>query len=121
MKLDAKLVEVRDDATCMPVMAIRMKTDDWNDEAKVWGIHTRSGYPRDGSGIVMMVLADQRAQVDPYGWSDHHTLGLAHHYIYENFDSLKDGDVLDVRVLRKERTVPVESDRFYRWDATGVE
>lgn len=110
MKLEAKALEIRDEGTCIAAVAIRMLAEP-SDPAQEWLIHSRSGYPRDGSGIVLMHLGDQLANVDPYSWP-RRTMGNAHHYIYNNFDALVDGQVVDVRVLLGEATEAVASDRF---------
>lgn len=107
-----KILEIRDEGTHIPALAIRMLAES---DVQHYYVHGRCGYPKDGSGIVLMHLDNQKATVDPYAWPDmgfgRRTLGNAHNYIYEHFDELKDGDVVDVRVILGERKEPAESDR----------
>lgn len=103
-----KTLEVRDEGTHIPVLAIRMLAEN---EVQDYYIHGRTGHPRDGTGIVMMRLSDHRASVDPYHWGDR-THANAHHYIYENFDALSDGDVVDVRHILGEADAPCKSERL---------
>lgn len=107
--LQSKLVEIRDEGTCILAVAIRMLAKDY---VQGWFIHGRSGYPRDGSGIVLMRLGDQRASVDPYSW-ERRTMGNAHHWIYHHFDEIVDGQVVDVRVILGETIAAVISDRIH--------
>jgi hypothetical protein len=106
--IETKVLEIRDEGTCIPVIALRMLA---HDPVRAYYIHDRCGYPQNGSGIVVMTLADQRASVDPYAW-ERRTMGNAHNYIYNNFDRLKDGDVVDVRVIVGEAKEPVTSERL---------
>jgi len=109
-----KILEIRDEGTHIPVLAVRMLAE--NDVQRYY-VHGRCGYPKDGSGIVVMHLDNQKATVDPYDWPSMgfgtRTMGNAHNFIYENFDKLSDGDVVDVRMILGETKEPVESDRFY--------
>lgn len=104
-----KILEVRDDGTHIPVMAIKMLAED---DVQAYYVHGRAGYPRDGTGIIMMELNHQKAHVDPYDWPNPRT-GAAHDYIYRHFDELTDGQVIDIRVVLGEAVDPVKSDRFY--------
>lgn len=108
--METKVIEVRDEGTFILVLAIRMDAAP-NDIVRNWAIHYRSGYPRDGSAIVVMRLSDQKATVDPYDWGNR-TMGTAHDFIYNNFDSLKDGDVVDVQVILGETEAPKISERI---------
>jgi len=114
MKLEAKALEIRDRATCIPGLAIRMLAEP-GDVAQEWLFHSKAGYPRDGSGIVLMHMDDQRAHSDPYDWVGSRTMCAAHQYIQEHFDDLKDGEVVDVRVILGEEKVPAETDRLFEW------
>ena len=118
MQLESRVIEIRDECTCIPAIAIRVRNTvhvrNINAfETCEWLIHTRSGYPENGSGIVLMRLSDQEATVDPYAWGGR-TMPTAHHYVYEHFDELEDGQVLDVRVVLGEADKAVKSDRFWQ-------
>lgn len=117
MKLDTRLLEIRDDGTHIPALAIRMVGAN---AVQAYYIHSRCGYPKDGSGIVLMHLDSQKATVDPYAWQalgfGGRTMGNAHDFIAKNFDQLNDGQVIDVRVILGEESEPVISDRFYNYE-----
>ena len=103
--MQIKFFEIRDEATCIPVMAIKMKTHD--EVSKLF--LRRGGYPESGSAVILMDLSDQSASVDPYSWGGR-TRPVAHNHIYDNFNKLKDGSVVDVRVLLGETRFAVISE-----------
>ena len=100
-----KFLEIRDEATCIPVMAIQMLGDSGIQYKYLW----REGYPLDGSSIVLMRLSDQEAHIDPFDWSGR-TMPAAHSDILSRFSLLSDGQVIDVRVFLKEQENPVEAE-----------
>lgn len=106
--MQVKTLEVRDEGTCIPVLAIKMYTED---PIQRYYVHYRCGYPPDGTGIVMMRLTDQKASVDPYEWGDR-THAVAHNHIYNHFNELKDGDVVDVSFIQGETDTKKVSERF---------
>lgn len=94
-----KMIEIRDSMTCIPTVAIKMLACDPVEQKFLW----RCGYPKDGSSITLMRLSDQKATNDPYGW---HALGtglrtmqVAHDYILKYYDTLRNGQVVDVRTI----------------------
>lgn len=111
-----KILEVRDTNTHIPVIAIRMAAEN---QIQDYYVHGRCGHPRDGRSIVVMHLDNMKATNDPYEWPDlgmgRRTMGNAHNYIILHFDELKDGDVVDVRVILGEAKEPAVSDRYYRF------
>lgn len=116
MKLDTRLLEIRDEGTHIPALAIRMVAEN---ALLAYYIHGRCGYPKDGSGIVLMALDSQKATVDPYEWPSlgfgRRTMGNAHDFINKHFDQLSDGQVIDVRVILGEEKEPAITDRFYNF------
>ncbi len=113
--MDTKTLEIRDVATLIPVLAIRMVADN---EAAGWYIHERCGHPREGGSIVVMVLSNMAATNDPYEWVllkyGSRTMPVAHQFIIQKFDELVDGDVVDVEFLLREVEIPKVSERFSR-------
>jgi hypothetical protein len=93
--LDNKVLEIRDSATCIPVLAIRMLA---KNGIQNYYIHGRMGYPKDGSAIAVIQLNDCDGNCDPYAWRGR-TMPVAHHFIYDHFDELSDGDVIDVEFI----------------------
>ena len=107
--LDSKVLEVRDSATHIPVLAIRMLA---KNGIQSYYIHGRSGYPKDGSCIAVIILPDCDGNCDPYAWRAGRTMGHAHHYIYDHFDELNDGDVVDVEFILGETPTKKVSERL---------
>ena len=103
-----KVLEIRDEGTCIAAVAIKMLAATPIEDRFLW----REGYPRDGNGVVLMCLSDQRATSDPYEWTAFgwgpRTMPTAHLYIIYNFDNLRDGEVVDVRVILRESTTPAD-------------
>ncbi len=107
--LDSKVLEVRDSATHIPVLAIRMLA---KNGIQRYYIHGRMGYPADGSCIAVVMLNDMDGNCDPYAWTGSRTMSVAHNYIYEHFDELSDGDVVDVEFILGETTTKKVSERL---------
>ena len=106
--LDNKVLEVRDEGTHIPVLAIRMLA---KNGIQTYYVHGRMGYPRDGSGIAVIQLNDCDGNCDPYAWTNR-TMSTAHHYIYDHFDELVDGDVVDVEFILGEKPTKKVSERL---------
>ena len=115
--LDSKVLEVRDSGTHIPVLAIRMLA---KNGIQRYYIHGSSGYPADGSCIAVIMLDDCDGNCDPYAWGGSRTMGHAHHYIYDHFDELSDGDVVDVEFILGETTVKKVSKRLTIHPTYGV-
>jgi hypothetical protein len=111
--MKTKTVEIRDLHTCIPALAIQMHS---LDRVRFYYLHLCAGYPKDGSGIVLMRLSDQKATVDPYDWpsltGDVRTMPVAHLWIIEHFDEISDGDVIDVEFILGETAAAKTSERF---------
>ena len=105
--LDTKVLEVRDSGTHIPVIAIRMLAKN--------GVQAyyfrRLGFPADGSTIGVIKMDDLDGNVDPYAWPNR-TMANAHHWIYDHFDELADGDVVDVEFILGERAAKKVSERL---------
>jgi hypothetical protein len=102
-----KLIEIRDRATLIVALAIKL-----NKSSFVEGrFFDRAGYA-DGH-ILLMRLEDCLTCNNPYDWNTHtsaRTMKEAHIYIERNFDSLKNGDVVDVEYVLNEVATPKSSD-----------
>lgn len=89
------LLEVRDRATFIPVMATKMKSEN----AAATRLLRSKGFSGSATELVHMVrLDDKGGDFDPYKWGDR-TLHTAHLHIEKNFDKLVDGDVIDVEFI----------------------
>jgi len=120
--MQMKLLELRDEGTFIPILAVNMNPDirggiapNPNDEA-----HTRQryllrrcGYPCDGRpNIAITALNANGGECwnDPYGWGGR-TYPVAHKYIIEHWTELRDGDVVDVSFILGETATPKVSER----------
>lgn len=112
-RLETKVLEIRDKGTCIPALAIRMQA---KTPIQSYYIHYRSGYPGNGSSIMLMILADGKATNDPYMWGalgmGVRTMPNAHLYIEQHFDGLRDGAVVDVEYIKGETAEPKMSERL---------
>ena len=107
--IENKVLEVRDRMTCIPVLALKMRSADPIDDRFLW----RCGYPRGddpGAAVVLMRLYDQRAASDPYEWDNQRTMVTAHLWIDEHYDELVSGQVVDVRVILGEEKEPAPAE-----------
>ena len=106
-----KTIEIRDRATFISVIAIKPSGAN---EIEVYHL-MRNGFS-DGYGsgeIILLRLNDFRAHYDPYHWgSDARTMPEAHKWIRAHFDSLADGDVVDVQFILGETPYPKISERL---------
>ena len=91
------LVEIRDRATCIPAVALRLNA---SVPGPVGALLRRSGYDRSIPYTVLMPCSGRidTAYDNPHAWGGR-TLPVAHAYIHEHFQTLKDGDVIDVEFI----------------------
>lgn len=100
--MQTKALELRDAATFIAILAINIVDEN---PSQHWLIH-RCGY--DGQGVNIMVTrldGSGKATNDPYEWGDR-TFANAHHYIIENWNDLRDGDVVDIEFILGETKEP---------------
>lgn len=107
----AKTFELRDAATFVPVLAIRLDPVTEQDRYLL----ARAGYGRAAEaqgGFVMLCGLNggsDRATSDPYDW-DNRTRAVAHQYILEHFDELESGAVVDVEFILGKTAAPKVSE-----------
>ena len=105
--MQVKLLEVRDRATFLPVLAVSTEANN----AEQGYLLSRTGY---GAPLVILTRlhADGRAtHYDPYAWGDR-TMKTAHEYISLHWETLEDGDVIDVEFILGETTEKKISERL---------
>jgi hypothetical protein len=122
----AKILEIRDVATCIPVLAVDMNPDvDMLQNAERLEIQRwhlrRLGYPcdlRPNIAITHLAMNGSPAWNDPYGWKGGaRTYPVAHDYIIDHWHELKDGDVICVETICGERETPKVSERLsHPWE-----
>lgn len=106
-----KLLEIRDRATFIPVLAVDMN-EPANDAERF--LLRRAGYALDGFPIVMFLNAQSTggpASYDPFTWPNR-TFRHAHQYVTAHWHELESGDVVDVEHVLGETPEPKLSERF---------
>lgn len=126
--MKVKLLELRDEGTFIPLLCVDMNYDRECpggiseeetraalDAANVQGYYLRRcGYPCDGRPNIAITHLDAsggKCLNDPYSWGGR-TYPVAHHYIIENWEKLRDGDVVDVEFILGEKPTPKVSKRL---------
>ena len=109
---ETKLFEVRDRATCIPVIAIRPSIADFETERWLWG---RGGFGSHPEEYVLVAKLDNESVLtsDPYKQGPFRTMLEATKFIRANFADLETGNVIDIEFILGETDIPKESDRFY--------
>lgn len=114
--MDVKLIELRDKATFMPMMAIKLR----NRTPREFFLLRRAGYgeaeiegPEENVQpyIIFMKLDGVEAQYDPYSWATRgRTVPEAHRWLIEHWNDVKSGDVIDVEFIKGEKPAPTQSE-----------
>jgi hypothetical protein len=79
--METKILEVRDVATFIPVLATAMKSDN---PIEKWYLK-RTGYPENHPLVMIAPMYGGKAEYGPYKWGESpRTLFIAHKYIEEN-------------------------------------
>ena len=102
-----KMFEVRDEGTCIVVLAYRMEPENTAQQKLL----ERCGYGSlvvDQGQYVWLQRIDGgegKGTSDVFKWGNSRTMHEAHIYIKKNFDSMKDGEVVDVQFINGETKV----------------
>jgi hypothetical protein len=104
----AKTFELRDRATFVPVLAVKL--DPGNDADRY--LLARAGFAPGETYVVMCGMSGgtDKATSDPYDWGDNRTRHFGHQQIIEHFDALESGAVIDVEFILGETQKPKESE-----------
>lgn len=110
---EVKVLEVRDKATFIPVMAIRLGG---GSDQEQWLV-SRAGFgqtpEQQGRFVIFLPLDGSQlgqSHYDPHRWSGT-TLFQAHIFIQENWAEIKSGEVIDVEFLRGDSKESKKSER----------
>jgi len=104
-------IEIRDSATCIPVLALWFDHGTAVERAFVGRVGFEPGNP----SVIIMRLDNQKAHSDPYDWLDgSRTMHVAHQWIQKHWHLIKNGDVVDVRMILKETDIPAKAEVFVR-------
>lgn len=111
--MQTKTFEIRDRATFMPALAVKLSPDCPSDLYLL----RRAGFGTEamalGDYILLYFLAVGGAEYDPHAWPQgSRTRRDAHLYIREHFETLASGSVIDVEFINGERTEPKTSEMF---------
>jgi len=110
--MEIKMLEIRDKATFMPVMAIDVCAE--SEEQKY--LLSRAGFGTSGRGdykIVIKMVGDITANYDEFSWGNGaRTMPIAHKHIRDYWDDLNDGDVVDVEFILGETESKKVSERY---------
>ena len=105
-----KAIEIRDTATFIPAIAIKVVPAN---EGQRYLLR-RSGYGFDFPQVIVAKLGggSGMAHCDPYEWGGGaRTMTVAHEWVRDHFDEIEDGQVIDVEFLLGERAEPKASER----------
>ena len=107
--MKAKALEIRDEGTFIAALAVDMNAGN----AQQLYLLRRCGYPCDGEPNIILTRldGDGHATNDPYSWGGR-TWPVAHNYIIEHWNDLKDGDVVDVSFILGETAEPKRSEAY---------
>jgi len=97
---EMKTFEIRDRATMIPALAIRVAGGP--DDRLIW----HAGFGPDRPLVILVFLTRMECQWDPHSWpSGARTMPIAHQHIQDHWDDLPDGAVIDVEYLLGETSV----------------
>jgi hypothetical protein len=105
--METKLLEIRDAGTLIPALAIKISGADGY-------LARRAGF--NAPMIYLVHLTSEKACYDPYSWPSGagRTMQVAHLAIENNWESLRDHDVVDVEFILGLRDAPKVSESVGR-------
>lgn len=111
--MEVKLIEVRDAATFIPALAIRLGSE-IEAERYLFG---RAGFGTSpigqGTYIILIRLEDSEAHYDPQDWRGlARTMPEAHRELLSHWADYQSGDVLDVQFVLGEKAEKKVSERL---------
>jgi len=110
--LKIKILELRDEGTFIPLLAVDMNPEPAALISR-WYLR-RCGYACSGLPNIAITRLDANGAAfsnDPYFWKGR-TWPIAHQHILQNWNELKDGDVIDVSYILGETQEVKLSERF---------
>ncbi len=109
--MKSKTFEIRDSATFIPVLAVQLEPETEADRYLL----ARAGFgianAEQKTYVMLIRLEAQEVKWDYFGWPNQRTMGVAHRYIIEHFDELKNGAVIDVQHILGETDASKPSER----------
>jgi hypothetical protein len=117
--MEIKLFEIRDRATFIPAMAIKLR----NRTPEEFYLLRRAGFSAEQIGwreedfepyIVLTRLVGGEANYDAFSWGNR-TMQTAHLHMINYWSQLTSGDVIDVEFILSETTEMKKSERENEW------
>jgi hypothetical protein len=98
--MTTKVVEIRDRATRISAVAIRLDPADEAERA-TFGLSGYGTTAEDQAGYIILLRIDPvAAHADKYDWSQSaRTMQVAHDHIERHFNGIESGDVIDVEFI----------------------
>ena len=94
--IETKTIEIRDKATFIPAIAIRVSPNDWSQDSYL--LH-RAGYSTECPVVLLSsLLGGKPLHGDCYEWGDR-TYTVVHNHLQEHWDEILSGSVLDVEFI----------------------
>lgn len=100
-----KALEVRDEGTTISMLAIKPTPD--NPEQRA--VLRHAGYGEPERYVILIGAHDCHGSYNPYSHGSH-TRQVAHQWIKEHFDEIKDGEVIDVEYLLGKTSIKKSSE-----------
>lgn len=113
---EIKYFEVRDAATFIPVMAIRLSVTDGDRDYLL----RRAGYGVGDPYVLVIKLEEPAVQYNAYSWRTVRPMRFLHTYIERHWDALSCGDVLDYEYLNGLSKKPKLSERITESNGTAL-
>ena len=111
LAVETKLIELRDSATFIPCIATRVCPFRLPINAAETYLIRRAGYDYHHPMVLFGRLdGSGKHYCDPRDWGDR-TFATAHLYVYELWNDITSGDVVDVQYILKETLTPKVSER----------
>lgn len=97
----AKLFEVRDAATFIPVLAVKLEPTNESERYLLGcsGYGTKNEDQSKYIQVMKIAGGSSKSECSPSDWGGNRTMYEAHKYIEEKFDDLNTGDVIDVEYI----------------------
>lgn len=106
--MEIKTLEIRDRATFIAVMAILLEGR-IESEKYLLG---RAGYPSYSCPYLLLTRLSNLETNYSYGRWENRTMRIAHKFVQDNWDTIENGQVIDVEYILGETNKPKESERL---------
>ena len=118
----SKTIEIRDIATFIPTLAVRLEPGNSQDRYLLGraGFGTGPEAQRQHIYLIQLNGGNGQATCDPYDWSNR-TMQYAHLWLNEHFDEIESGGVVDVEYVTGNTTTPKQSERGGQYGADQEE